>query len=280
MAASYPDSLASLTNPGASTTQDTSGVEHDVVETKQNEEVVAIETELGTNPKSIDDTVTVSATPSSVANFLDMVARRLKDIIGTSWTTAVSRTLNALNTLFVTEHGTDGTHDATKVAMLAGAQTITGVKTFDATPKTDAIAEKTAAAGVTVDGLLIKDGDIPNQRLNSKMIYGIRDMTAASGNVSYIGVGFTPSAIICFWGVDADKFIGWGVADSGKLVRTLETDSNANNYVVAALVYAQPVANNSQSAVVATFDADGFTLTWTKTGSPTGSCNLIFLCFR
>lgn len=31
---------------------------------------------------------------------------------------------------FVTEHGTDGTHDATKVAMLAGTQEFTGDKTF------------------------------------------------------------------------------------------------------------------------------------------------------
>lgn len=58
------------------------------------------------------------------------------------------------------EHGQDGTHDATKVAMLAGVQTITGVKSFSATPKTDAIAEVTGGAGVTVDGLLIKDAQV------------------------------------------------------------------------------------------------------------------------
>lgn len=34
----------------------------------------------------------------------------------------------------LTEHGQDGTHDATKVAMLAGAQTITGAKTFSTAP--------------------------------------------------------------------------------------------------------------------------------------------------
>lgn len=33
----------------------------------------------------------------------------------------------------LTEHGTDGTHDATKVAMLAGTQTFTGNKTFSGT---------------------------------------------------------------------------------------------------------------------------------------------------
>lgn len=36
--------------------------------------------------------------------------------------------------------------------------TVSGVATFTATPKADAIAEYTSAAGVTIDGCLIKDG--------------------------------------------------------------------------------------------------------------------------
>jgi hypothetical protein len=48
--------------------------------------------------------------------------------------------------------------------------------TFYVTPKTDAIAEKTAAAGVTVDGLLIKDGAV------------------AAGNVSGLGTMATQNA--------------------------------------------------------------------------------------
>lgn len=43
-------------------------------------EVVAIETELGTNPRSIDDTVTPGSSPTSVANYLDMVANLLKRV--------------------------------------------------------------------------------------------------------------------------------------------------------------------------------------------------------
>ena len=65
-------------------------------------------------------------------------------------------------TAFETEHKTDNTHDETKVAMLAGAQTFTGQKTFSGGIKTDTIDEKTTNAGVTVDGLLIKDGAIAN----------------------------------------------------------------------------------------------------------------------
>jgi hypothetical protein len=70
-----------------------------------------------------------------------------------------------IDTLLV-EHGTDGTHKQSIVVTIAGTQTITGDKTlsgtttFSTTPKTDAIAEKTSGAGVTIDGLLIKDGSV------------------------------------------------------------------------------------------------------------------------
>ncbi len=43
---------------------------------------------------------------------------------------------------------------------VADAQTITGVKTFDNGLNTDTISEETAAAGVTVDGVLLKDTTI------------------------------------------------------------------------------------------------------------------------
>ena len=45
-------------------------------------EIIAIETELGTNPKSIDDTVSPGATPASVAAYLDMLANIVKIITG------------------------------------------------------------------------------------------------------------------------------------------------------------------------------------------------------
>lgn len=60
-------------------------------------EINAIETQLGTNPKTIVDNATVSASPSDVANFLDMVATRLRQIIGdTAWTSAVPKSLTQL----------------------------------------------------------------------------------------------------------------------------------------------------------------------------------------
>ena len=57
-------------------------------------------------------------------------------------------------------------------------QTIVGVVTFSSTPKTDAIAEATPNAGITIDGLLCKDGVIPNSGYPSAFLTdGSRDIT-------------------------------------------------------------------------------------------------------
>jgi len=69
-------------------------------------EINAIETQLGTNPKTIVDNATVGATPSDVANFLDMVATRLRQIIGdTAWTSAVPKSLTELSNEKLTAPG-------------------------------------------------------------------------------------------------------------------------------------------------------------------------------
>lgn len=54
-------------------------------------EIVAIETELGTNPKSIDDTVTATSSPASVAAALDMIAYLLKTLtLSSNWYSATT----------------------------------------------------------------------------------------------------------------------------------------------------------------------------------------------
>ena len=73
------------------------------------DEVVAIQTALGLDPKTIDDTATVG-TPTDVADYLDMTATRLKGIVGgVSWQTAVPASLTTLNDRFDTTTGHD--HD-------------------------------------------------------------------------------------------------------------------------------------------------------------------------
>ena len=97
MPASYPSSIKTFTTKVDSV--DYPQAEH--VNSLQ-DEVNAIETELGTNPRSIDDTVAPGATPTSVAAYLDMIANQLKAITGkANWYTAPVRSLESAETTFL-----------------------------------------------------------------------------------------------------------------------------------------------------------------------------------
>jgi hypothetical protein len=97
-----------------------------------------------------------------------------------------------LNIAFGIEHNANGTHDSTKVAMLAGTQTFTGDKTFSGALKTNAVDEATSGNGVTVDGLLIKDKAIQQMYNNGNITgsvtinwaNGLRQKATLTGNVT------------------------------------------------------------------------------------------------
>jgi hypothetical protein len=103
---------------------------------------------------------------------------------------------------------------------------------------------------------------------------------AASGNVSYTGVGFKPSALILIGGIDTvpEKCWGFGTATAG---RNLYSDvANANTS--SANIFHFVRATDTQDATVSSMDSDGFTLTWTLTGTAaTGNAIVInYLAFK
>ena len=117
----------------------------------------------------------------------------------------------------------------------------------------------------------------------SKAIKAIRDLSASGDptDVVYTGVGFTPTSIICISSINNTINSVISVCDSSKKGMILYHDYTT--YYGAAdtcFLYFLPAVNVSQTAIVKSYDADGFTLTWTKTGSPVGTATLIFLCFR
>lgn len=117
-------------------------------------------------------------------------------------------------------------------------------------------------------------------RLASKAIEINRNMTTASGDVAYTGVGFTPTSILMIGFIEATSTFSIGIVDSSKVTASIFPHSSANMGGANNKLYLQVNANDYQGANVKTFDADGFTLTWTKTGSPTGTATLYILCFR
>lgn len=117
--------------------------------------------------------------------------------------------------------------------------------------------------------------------LSSKIITATRDLTAASGDVSYTGVGFQPTAIIAFAALGGGtEGQSWGFTDSSAAEQGITRGSNGLGYTAAALCSIEQASGALQSAVLKQYDSLGFTLTWTKTGTPTGTASLFFICFR
>jgi hypothetical protein len=77
MAASYPGAIKSFSQQtDLVSTIDAADIN------EAYDEIEAIQTELGTNPKSIDDTVAMEATPADIADVLDQFANAIKTITG------------------------------------------------------------------------------------------------------------------------------------------------------------------------------------------------------
>ena len=119
----------------------------------------------------------------------------------------------------------------------------------------------------------------------SKLITASRAAAAASGDVSYTGVGFTPTAIICLAvgaGTTTPQY-SIGFADAALasmcIYRTYE-----GTVVVSSTTYciysARAVGVDVQEALLKSMDANGFTLTWTAVTTPDYATTLIFLCLR
>lgn len=139
------------------------------------------------------------------------------------------------------------------------------------TDKTFTFPNETGTLALTSDPLL-----------KSKVITVTRDMTAASGDVVYTGIGFVPTSIIAFGSIDGSIKMSWGMSDSARGIAVLvdiATESYADS--TTYLLNLQATTNtHMQQAVVKSYDADGFTLTWTKTGSPTGTGHAAILCLK
>ena len=114
-----------------------------------------------------------------------------------------------------------------------------------------------------------------------KVIGGTRDMQGLTGDVSYTGTGFKPSGIIAIATVpDAlPTCIG---SILGSSYGTMYQKTAGIWYPNAsALIYLFESAGKTQSAIVKTFDANGFTLTWTLAGATAvGTAYIYFACFR
>lgn len=118
--------------------------------------------------------------------------------------------------------------------------------------------------------------------LKSKLLTITRDLTVASGSVAYTGMGFQPTSCVANGMVttSATQYIThFAMSDSA---RTSSSTAFFAGTIITTnfLVLADVTAANFQVANIASYDSDGFTLTWVKTASPTGTATIQVMCHR
>jgi len=108
-----------------------------------------------------------------------------------------------------------------------------------------------------------------------------RVMSVASEDVAYTGAGFKPAMIkitTCIPGQAFSFSIGVSTGPAFNQCIWLHPDTT---WALSSLVcVGTESAGNNQTATVKTMDADGVTLTWTKTGTPTASIAAIIEYYR
>lgn len=125
-------------------------------------------------------------------------------------------------------------------------------------------------------------GTAPEWASGVTVLASSRDNTSESGDVSYTGVGFKPSAIILFAQIDGGILSSWGMwqgsMSNDRCSSLIYTNASAGK---ANIAWIQSGASDYQAADMKSADADGCTLTWTKGGSPgVGTINLFFMYIR
>jgi len=106
-----------------------------------------------------------------------------------------------------------------------------------------------------------------------------RDISIDDSDSSYTGVGFKPSCIYI-----QHAFAGYG--------HSVGVDDGTNHYCSGVLydsasfvsgihcIYNQNSAATSYAGVIKSFDSDGFTITWDKTGLQLGTLTMYYIAFR
>jgi hypothetical protein len=111
-----------------------------------------------------------------------------------------------------------------------------------------------------------------------------RDTSVASGDVAYTGVGFKPRLVLFLDGQLAggsQASIGFDtVSARGALYNNSAVSAGAWLVNTAFAIYSEQNGGVNHIGVVASFDADGFTITWTKNGASTGTHTIIYLALR
>lgn len=122
------------------------------------------------------------------------------------------------------------------------------------------------------------DGSTPEWAVGIKVGTITRNMATVSGDQSYTGVGFKPSNVIFISAIAAaGASVGFDDASTHGLIAISATTPVYGNSAHCILV---SDGSNYCQGVVKTLDSDGFTITYAKGASASGTLSIHYIAFR
>ena len=125
----------------------------------------------------------------------------------------------------------------------------------------------------------------PEWASGSKIGSFTRVLSAGNGDVAYTGVGFKPSHIMFMGYQSSENNVGLNIGfDDGtnhyNIFDNHAAAASSWSGTTVVSIYCTMSVGNIDTAFVKSFDSDGFTLTWTKVGSPTTTYTIFYMAFR
>ncbi len=123
---------------------------------------------------------------------------------------------------------------------------------------------------------------MPASALRSAFIKAeTRDLAAATGDVAYTNYGFTPRGLFIFAFLNINNASSWGASDPAKaMISWAFVSPTTITPSITKVVNCTNVAGDGQTALVKSYDVDGFTLTWTHLGAGVGTVLLTVAAIR
>lgn len=109
-----------------------------------------------------------------------------------------------------------------------------------------------------------------------------RDTTIASGTQAVTGLTFTPRAVIFLGIQNSSREMSIGLDMQSASAVIIDDPNSAGTYTQDDVnsIYDYESVGNTYTGEISSFESNGFTVTWTKTGTPTGTYNIKYLAFR
>lgn len=100
--------------------------------------------------------------------------------------------------------------------------------------------------------------------------------SASETTLSVTGIGFQPKAIFLYW--HNGNYYGYGVWCEDISYARGENSSSQVKHDTTVNVLLFINSTNYNNGTVGNLNADGFDITWAKTGSPSGTYDIEILC--